>query len=204
VICRYVSGEASSGSTVCRACEEPAFTTLSATGLEPDCAGEFAALLGHVARLLEHNMTRGQIGDALSVCGRGHPLTETGVFSSLAFAVAGLALGAGALPLSAKTLCAEAMSATVAISSSSRISFAPRGPRRLCPDWGGTATHPSPLEARSGAFAFDFGSPGFADRNGERRDRRILLESDHRPGARHAGEVDRVWVGCAGSAGRHR
>src|ERR1700757_4517211 len=42
-------------------------------GLQSDCAGELATLLGQVARLLEHNMTRCQIGDALSVFGRGHP-----------------------------------------------------------------------------------------------------------------------------------
>ena len=53
---------------------------LVGTALSSDCAGEFATLLGHVARLLEHNMTRGQIGDALSVFGRGHPADRDGHF----------------------------------------------------------------------------------------------------------------------------
>jgi hypothetical protein len=61
------------------------------------------------------------------------PLAETGAFSSFAFASAGLALGDGALPLSAKTLCAEVMSATVAIICSSRMSFRLMGHRRLAP-----------------------------------------------------------------------
>jgi hypothetical protein len=62
--------------------------------LESDCAGKFAALLGHVACLLEHSMTRGSIKDALSVLGRGRTAGRDQSFS-------GLALGAGALPLSA-------------------------------------------------------------------------------------------------------
>lgn len=62
---------------------------------------------------------------------------------------------------------------------------------------------PLRLGRHSGAFALEFGSPGFADRNGERRDRRILiLESDHHPRARHAGEVDRVPVGQSDAAMR--
>ena len=41
-------------------------------GLESDCAGDFATR-SVTSRLLKHNITRGQIGDALSVLGRGHP-----------------------------------------------------------------------------------------------------------------------------------
>jgi hypothetical protein len=117
-----------------------------------------------------------------------------------------LALDAGAFPLFAKTLCAEAMSATVAIICSSRMTLCLKGLEGFAPDRGqdrNAKIAACGAGGALGAFVLEFGSPGFADWNGEPRDRRIpILNSEHRTGARHAGEVDRVPVGQADAAMR--
>ena len=100
------------------------------------------------------------------------PLTETRVFS----AFLGLA-GAGPLPLAAKAP-AEAMRAIDAISRCRMGSIPSRGIER----WR-LVDSSAPV---SGAVAIGLRVLVFADRRRQRRNRQILIiESHHRPGARH-------------------